>query len=186
LDLSAFRGGDADGGVDVPPPPPPPRRPEPVPDATSARATGGGRRRGSAGRQGKKVKPEAAQPRSRVTTNVPAVLARRARERAEQEELYLTDVALDAYARHHEAVRKRHSTTSRAPDAGLPPRPRRRRRRVVDPTYFVLYLSPQELELLDGLAQECGISRSELVSTLLEVELGDDAPVGGKRTRNVG
>ncbi len=94
---------------------------------------------------------------------------RSAKKRGEQEELYLSDLVLGAYARHHQGVRDRYSTSG-APGAGLPLRPRRRRRRVADPTQFVLYLSHQELEVFDDLAHECGISRSELVSTLLELE----------------
>ncbi len=178
FDLSSFRGGD--GGVDVPPPPPPRRREAesdtPAPDA----AAGGERERGSVGRRAKqKAKPKAVQPRSRVTTNVPAALARLARERADQEELYLSDLVLGAYARHHQAVRDR-CGSSGASSAGLPSRPRRRRRRVADPTQFVLYLSREELEVFDGLADECGISRSELVSTLLELE--SEAAPGRKRS----
>lgn len=179
FDLSAFRGGDGGGAVDVPPPPPPRRREEPDPNAPPSPTTGEQRERGSAGRRARKAKPEAVQPRSKVTTNVPAVLVRGAKERAEQEELYLSDVVLGAYARHHQAVRKRLSGATTAA-AGLPPRPRRRRRRVVDPTQFVLYLSREELEVLDGLAKECGISRSELVSTVLELEL-EAPPARGER-----
>lgn len=180
LDLSSFRG-DGAGGVDVPPPPPPPprRREQPAPEAPPPGAAGGQEERGSTGRRTKqKAKPKAVQPRSRVTTNVPAALARTAKERADQEELYLSDLVLGAYARHHQAVRDRYSPRS-APGAGLPLRPRRRRRRVADPTQFVLYLSQEELEVFDDLANECGISRSELVSTLLELE--SDAGSTGER-----
>ena len=112
-----------------------------------------------------------------MTTNVPAALARLAKERAEQEELYLSDLVLGAYARHHQEVRDRYSRSG-APGAGLPSRPRRRRRRVADPTQFVVYLSQEELEVFDDLANECGISRSELVSTLLELDT-EAAPVRG-------
>ena len=182
FDLSAFRGGDGSGGVDVPPPPPPRRREQPAPEAPPPGASGGEREGGRAGRRAKqhKAKPKAVQPRSRVTTNVPAALARSAKERAEQEELYLSDLVLGAYARHHQEVRDRYSRSG-APGAGLPSRPRRRRRRVADPTQFVVYLSQEELEVFDDLANECGISRSELVSTLLELE-SEAAPARRKRS----
>lgn len=123
-----------------------------------------------AGRRVGKPGPPLDQSRIRVTTNVPAALARQAKERAEQEELYLSDLVLGAYARHHQVVRDERST-SEGGGAGLPPRVRRRRRRVADPTQFVLYLSRRELEVVDGLAQGSGMSRSELVSTLLDLEL---------------
>ncbi len=172
LDLSSFRGGDGAGGVDIPPPPPPRRREQPGPEAPPPGAASGEREGGRAERRAKqqqKAKPKAVQPRSRVTTNVPAALARLAKERADREDLYLSDLVLGAYSRYHQAVRDRHSRPA-ANEAGLPSRPRRRRRRVEDPTQLVLYLSAQELEVFDGLAEECGVSRSELVSTLLELE----------------
>ena len=181
LDLSSFRGGDGGGSVDVPPPPPPRRREQPAPEAPPPGGAGGQRERGSTGRRTKqKAKPKAVQPRSRVTTNVPAALARSAKERADQEELYLSDLVLGAYARYHQAVRDR-CGSSDGSNAGLPSRPRRRRRRVADPTQFVLYLSQEELEVFDDLANECGISRSELVSTLLELE-SEAAPARRKRS----
>lgn len=181
FDLSAFRGGDGSGGVDVPPPPPPRRREQPAPEAPPPGAAGEERERGSARRRAKqKAKTKEVRPRSRVTTNVPAALARLAKERADQEELYLSDLVLGAYARHHQAVRDRYSPSG-ASGAGLPLRPRRRRRRVADPTQFVLYLSNEELEVFDDLANECGISRSELVSTLLELET-EAAPARGPRS----
>lgn len=181
FDLSAFRGGDRAGGVEVPPPPPHRRPAQPEPDAPPSGGSGGGRERGSGERRAKqKVKPKAVQPRSRVTTNVPAALARLAKERADHEELYLSDLVLGAYARYHQAVRDRCSQPE-ASNGGLPLRPRRRRRRVADPTQFVLYLTHEELEVFDALANECGISRSELVSTLLELEL-EVAPASGRRS----
>ena len=119
-----------------------------------------------------------------MTTNVPAAVARSAKERAEQEELYLSDLVLGAYVHHHKKVRDRYSATG-APHAGLPSRPRRRRRRVADPTQFVLYLSNEELAVFDNLANECGISRSELVTTLLQLESdagpADEGRSGGGR-----
>lgn len=112
------------------------------------------------------------QPKVRVTTNVPAAVARQAKERAAHEELYLTDLVLSAYANHHEAVRNEVDARTVALP-GLPPRVRRRRRSVADPTQFVLYVTRQELEVLDDLAQAVGISRSELVTRLLEAEVSD-------------
>lgn len=116
--------------------------------------------------------PKVDEPKVRVTTNVPAAVARQAKERAAHEELYLTDLLLSAYANHHEAVRNEVDARTVALP-GLPPRVRRRRRSVADPTQFVLYVSRQELEVLDDLAQAVGISRSELVTRLLEAELSD-------------
>lgn len=168
FDLSAFRGGSS-REVDVPPPParPQPEEPEAPSDVQPKRARGGGR-----AAKPKVEQPKADQPKVRVTANVPAAVARQAKERAAHEELYLTDLLLSAYANHHEAVRSDVDARVVALP-GLPPRARRHRRSVADPTQFVLYVSRQELDVLDDLAQALGISRSELVTRLLEAELND-------------
>ena len=98
-------------------------------------------------------------------TALAADLHRRLRAEAEARGAYKADVVLDAYDRHAEALRRDHLAS-----ASRPPRRARRRRAVEDATQCQLYLTNEERVRIDNLAVEIGLSRSELVSRLVELE----------------
>ncbi len=100
-------------------------------------------------------------------TALAADLHRRLRAEAEARGVFKADVVLEAYANHGEEVRQERRSASRS---GLPLR-ERRRKAVVDATQCQLYLTDAERDALDELAAEVFLSRSELVSRLLELEL---------------
>ena len=106
-------------------------------------------------------------------TALAADLHRRLRAEAEARGVFKADVVLDAYANHIEKVREERRSARRG---GLPPR-ERRRKAVVDATQCQLYLSDAERDMLDTAAADGGLSRSELVSRLLELELELDEPL---------
>jgi len=92
-------------------------------------------------------------------TGIPAELHQRLRQAADQAGTYKADVVLGALARHSDALRTRSGP-------GQP-----RRRRVADATQCQLYLTGAQRSDLDDLAHELGLSRSELVTRLLELDL---------------
>lgn len=115
--------------------------------------------------------------KKRAVTSIPAALHRRVQAAAEERGTFQTELLLDAYVHHHEDLRKRFADAGDR--AGLParPRPRRRHRDGVSPC--VLMLLPEEREVLDQLAAVLGnMSRSELVTHLYELELGVDEEDG--------
>ena len=107
--------------------------------------------------------------RKRVITTLPPELHRRLRAAAGDRTTF-TEVVLDAYANHHEAIRKEYGVSQVR--AGLPPRPRPRRRHPEGTMACVLFLMDEEREVIVGLAKELGMSQSELTQRLLERELG--------------
>ena len=100
--------------------------------------------------------------RLKVMTSIPAALHHRLRVTAEEAGTYKADIVLDALARR--------SDTMRAERQGS----RLRRRRVTDATQCQLYLTADQRSELDGLAGELGLSRSDLVTRLLELHLPPD------------
>jgi hypothetical protein len=114
--------------------------------------------------------------KQRAVTSIPAGLYRRVQEAAERRGTFQTELLLDAYVNHHEELRRRFGQSGDR--AGLPPRPRPRRRHREGVSPCVLFLLPEEREVLDQLAAELGsMSRSELVTHLYELELsgGEEA-----------
>ncbi|MDQ3640824.1 MAG: hypothetical protein M3450_04965 [Actinomycetota bacterium] len=107
-------------------------------------------------------------PRRKVMTALAADLHRRLRTEAEARGVYKADVVLDAYDRHAESMRRDYLAS-----ASQPPRRARRRRAVEDATQCQLYVTNEERARIDNLAVEIGLSRSELVSRLVELELPD-------------
>jgi hypothetical protein len=126
------------------------------------------------------VKPEPAAPptpsapipkpgrKKRVNVSLPVGLSQRFTERAAEEDRYLTDMVLDAYRNHYAAMRDEYDADRG--DVDLPFRPRRRKA-VAGRVTHMLYLAAPEAAVIDGSAVEIGLSRSELVSQLLEKEL---------------
>ncbi len=111
--------------------------------------------------------------KKRAVTSIPTALYRRVQTATEQRGTFQTELLLDAYVHHHEALRKRFGQDGDR--AGLPPRPRPRRRHRDGVSPCVLFLLLEEREVLDGLAGELGnMSRSELVTHLYELELAGD------------
>ena len=114
--------------------------------------------------------------KQRAVTSIPAGLYRRVQEAAERRGTFQTDLLLAACVNHHEELRRRFGQSGDR--AGLPPRPRPRRRHREGVSPCVLFLLPEEREVLDQLAAELGgMSRSELVTHLYELELsgGEEA-----------
>ncbi len=114
--------------------------------------------------------------RRRVITTLPPELHRWLRAKAGEWSTF-TEVVLDAYSRHHEVVRKEYAESRVR--AGLPPRPRPRRRHPDGTATCVLFLIEEEQAVIDGFADELGMSRSELVQHLLDLELGGNGPLLG-------
>lgn len=110
----------------------------------------------------------------RVLTSVPTEVQQRLKAAVEERGTYQTEVLLDAYSHHHRALRNEFQALTERD--GLPPRPRPRRRHIGGGVATcVLFLSEEECKVLDDCAAELGMSRSELVTRLLERELADDA-----------
>ena len=112
-------------------------------------------------------------PKSRVLTSIPMELYQRVKQAAEERRTYQTELLLDAYSHHYETLREEHA--GQHVRAGLPPRPRPRRRHLdqgVSPC--VLFLSDEEREIIDKAALELDMSRSAYVSLLFERELGKE------------
>ena len=100
--------------------------------------------------------------------SLPVELSQRFTERAAEEDRYLTDMVLDAYRNHFATLRDEYEADRG--DADLPFRPRRRKAAAGRVTHM-LYLAAPEAAVIDGSAVEIGLTRSELVSQLLELEL---------------
>ncbi len=107
--------------------------------------------------------------KKRVNVSLPVELSRRFTDRAAAEDRYLTDMVLDAYRNHYATIRDEYEADRG--DADLPFRPRRRKTAAGRVTHM-LYLAAPEAAVIDGSAVEIGLSRSELVSQLLEREMG--------------
>ena len=107
--------------------------------------------------------------KKRVNVSIPVELSRRFTERAAQEDRYLTNMVLDAYRDHFAGMRDRF--LAEQGEADLPFRPRRRKAASGRVTHM-LYLAAPEIAVIDGSAVEIGLSRSELVSQLIELDLG--------------
>ena len=106
--------------------------------------------------------------KKRVNVSIPVELSQRFTDTAAQEDRYLTDMVLEAYRDHFAELRDRY--LAEQGDADLPFRPRRRKAATGRVTHM-LYLAAPEIAVIDGSAAEIGMSRSELVSQLLEQEL---------------
>lgn len=111
----------------------------------------------------------------RVLTSVPADLQHRLKAVVEERGTYHTEVLLDAYGHHHRTLRQEFKAVTERD--GLPPRPRPRRRHVGagGVATCVFFLSDEECKVLDDCAAELGMSRSELVTRLLERELAEQS-----------
>lgn len=113
----------------------------------------------------------------RVLTSVPAEVQRRLKAAVERRGTYQTELLLDAYGHHHRTLRKEFSAVTERD--GLPARPRPRRRHVGGGVATcVLFLSDEERGVIDECAGELGMSRSELVTHLLERELASEDDSG--------
>jgi len=190
LDFSGF---SAERKVDVPPPPKkksPPIPKEPKPDGKKGKKKkkAGGKKKPPAAEQieAKAPQPQPAKPpvpattpktagvpkpgrKKRVNVSIPVDLSQRFTEQAAEEDRYLTDMVLDAYRDHYATMRDEYIADRG--DADLPFRPRRRKA-VTGRVTHMLYLAAPEVAVIDGSAIEIGLSRSELVSQLIEREIG--------------
>ncbi len=119
--------------------------------------------------------PEPLGRKKRAVTSIPTAVYRRVQAATEERGTFQTELLLDAYVNHHEELRRRFGQSGDR--AGLPLRPRPRRRHREGVSACVLFLLPEEREILDALAAELGnMSRSELVTHLYELELdGEEA-----------
>ncbi|MGH9022236.1 MAG: hypothetical protein ACRDV9_03920 [Acidimicrobiia bacterium] len=108
-----------------------------------------------------------ADARRKVMTSLPAPLHRRLREVAEGESRFKGDLVLEALRAHGSSIER---------DSNA--RPLRRRRRVEDATQCQLYLTDTERSELDSLGELLGMSRSALVTALLELALDADSMQG--------
>lgn len=175
-DLSGFRIEPPSRTVNVPPPvPPPPTPPAPgrrTEHSAPASQTSGTHRSGrpvtEASARAASTGDSGPVPRRKVMTALAAELHRRLRTEAEARGVYKADVVLDAYDRHAESMRRDHRAS-----ASETPRRARRRRAVEDATQCQLYVTNEERARIDNLAVEIGLSRSELVSRLVELELAN-------------
>ena len=141
-----------DTRVEEPPPQPEPEpaiSPRPVASAKAAGRTKAGRKK-------------------RVNVSLPVELSQRFTDRAALQDRYLTDMVLDAYRDHYAEMREGY--VAEQGDADLPFRPRRRKAASGRVTHM-LYLAAPEIAVIDGSAAEIGMSRSELVSQLIELDL---------------
>lgn len=104
-------------------------------------------------------------PRKRsVVTNLPGGLAKRLRDHADTQSVYLTEVLLVALESSGDLV-----------PVSKRPGDRRRRRRVDSSTAITWFIDDEECGRLDDAAERCRMSRSEFVTALLEVSLAEAA-----------
>ena len=152
--------------------PPPPRtqapRPRPTkasvsPDAPPAPSATGrgarGRRQGAPPRDVPTVEAPPDNRRIKVMTSIPAALHHRLRQAANDAGTFKADIVLEALDRRGDTIRAERQEI------------RLRRRRVIDATQCQLYLTTDQRAELDGLAADVGLSRSDLVTRLLELHL---------------
>ena len=170
-DLSGFRDPPR-RSVDVAPPPPPaPRRSNRTPrvsgDApstaspskrveTAAGASAGTERPGIAARD----------RRRKVMVAIAADVHRRLRAEADRRGVFKADVVFDGYLHHAEALRSQRNGSGAGPASRAS-----RRKAVEDATQCQLYLTNSERDQIDSLARDIGVSRSDLVSQILGLEL---------------
>jgi len=95
-------------------------------------------------------------PRRKVTTSIPARLHRLLRDEADRHGRFKGDLVIEALHDHGDQLTTEHGRWAR------------RRVRVEDPTQCQLYLTDQERRRLDDLARGLGVSRSGVVTMLLE------------------
>jgi hypothetical protein len=95
-------------------------------------------------------------PRRKVTTSIPARLHRLLRDEADRQGRFKGDLVIEALHAHAGDLACSHERLAR------------RRVRVEDPTQCQLYLTDQERQRLDELARRLGVSRSGIVTMLLE------------------
>lgn len=103
---------------------------------------------------------------------IPSELHEQLRARAARQQQSKTALFLDSFEAAYEQLRAgRSQATPRR--SVLPPRPTRRRGRVDRGTQLSLYLTVGEREVIDGLAAELSLSRSALVTRVLELALDE-------------
>jgi hypothetical protein len=110
----------------------------------------------------------------RVLVSIAAELHLELKKAAQERgDLPQTEVFLDAFAHHHVRVREKYGDSALTTRDGLPSRPRARprRRHVGGVSACTLFVTEEEREVVDALAEELAMNRSELVSHLLEAEL---------------
>ncbi len=113
--------------------------------------------------------------KGRVLVSIDAALHEGLKRVAQERgDLPQTELFLDAFAHHHQAIEEKFGDSAVHERDGLPPRPRLRprRRHVGGVSACSLFLTGKEREIIDTLAAKLEMSRSELVSRLLEAELG--------------
>jgi hypothetical protein len=94
--------------------------------------------------------------------SIPAQVHRLLREQAEQQDRFKGDLVVEALRAHGESLVCDHHRFAR------------RRVRVEDPTQCQLYLTDLERQAIDDLAHRLGLSRSRLITMLLERTLATD------------
>jgi hypothetical protein len=169
LDLKAVLG--AGPAVDTPVPlstPKPPGSSRPVPTSLPADAEPA-RLPSKPPRSPATPKPAS---RERVAVNVPGELLDFVRNQAACDGDYLTDVVLEALARHGSTVLQ--AAKDRVALRARPPRRSARQRGVKHPTLLVLYLSGVERRELDDAAAGAFMTRSAFVAELLALDGTDE------------
>lgn len=183
VDLSGFRARQGEPAEqDEPTPaaaPPPPTVPKLVPpppaddDVPSPPAGRAGDATGT--RRSRRTKPASTptEGRQRLLVSVPVSVGRAARKAAEDQDVYLSEFVLAAFRDHADGLRKELARPARrGSDSPFAAPARRRRRKVEDPSQLVFTATPMAAAAIDELAEECGLTRSALVTIVLERQLG--------------
>lgn len=121
------------------------------------------------------MSPPAKGKKGRVLVSIDAALHEGLKKAAQERgDLPQTELFLDAFAHHHQAIEEKFGDSAVHERDGLPSRPRLRprRRHMGGVSACSLFLTEEEREIIDTLAGKLEMSRSELVSRLLETELG--------------
>ncbi len=130
-----------------------------------------------ASQEGLQPQPPEPHGKRKATVQLPNRLVDPLRGRATEQGVVLGEVIVSAYVNHIRTVEAELAAPDDDPrvELGLPPQPRERRRRPADlrerPTQVGLYLPQTAYEVLDRTATELGVSRSYLVTMLLDLEL---------------
>lgn len=110
----------------------------------------------------------------KVAVSVPQRVYDRLRHHAEATNAWMTDVVLRCLDQQRDRLTAEHGT---GPSGGLS-RPPRKANRGQRSTQLFLYMTTHELEQVDQIAADLGLSRSRLIAEAVDAELADEPPAG--------